>query len=36
VSLIEVAGADHFDLIDPRSAACRVVENTMRKFLSGG
>ncbi len=36
VSLIEVAGADHFDLIDPRSAAWPVVENTMCKFLSGG
>jgi acetyl esterase/lipase len=36
VSLIEVEGAGHSDLIDPRSAAWGTVEDTIRRLLSGG
>jgi len=33
VNLIEIAGADHFDLIDPRSAAWKQVEGSVMKLL---
>jgi acetyl esterase/lipase len=33
VKLIEVAGADHFDLIDPRSAAWKQVEGAVVELL---
>jgi acetyl esterase/lipase len=34
VNLIEIAGADHFDLIDPRSAAWKLVEGSVMKLLN--
>lgn len=34
VHLQEIAGADHFDLIDPRSVAWKQVEQTVLKLLS--
>ena len=36
VNLVELAGADHFDPIDPRSAVWSTVVATIRKLLSGG
>jgi len=35
VRLIELAGADHFDAIDPRSPRCAGVIETIRKLSSG-
>ena len=34
VSLLEIAGADHFDLIDPRTSAWRLVEQIILKLVS--
>lgn len=34
VQLLEIPGADHFDLIDPRTAAWKQVEQTVLKLLS--
>jgi len=34
VRLLEIAGANHFDLIDPRSAAWKQVEQTVLQLLS--
>lgn len=33
-NLIEIAGADHFDVINPHSAAWRQIETTVRQLLS--
>jgi acetyl esterase/lipase len=35
VKLIEIAGADHFDVIDPRSAAWKQVEGVVVELLGG-
>ena len=34
VHLLEIPGADHYDLIDPRTAAFKQVEQTVQKFNS--
>jgi len=34
VHLLEIEGADHYDLIDPRAAAFKEVEQTVKKFIS--
>ena len=34
--LIEVAGAGHFELIDPRSSAWPVVKEAVLELVSGG
>ena len=34
VQLLEISGADHFDLIDPRTAAWKQVEQTVLQLLS--
>jgi hypothetical protein len=34
VHLVEIAGADHFDLIDPRSNAWKQVEQTVLATLA--
>ena len=36
VELLELEGADHFDIIDPRSKVWPTVADTIRKLLSGG
>ena len=33
VFLVEIAGAEHFDLIDPRSPAWKQVEDTVRQLI---
>jgi hypothetical protein len=34
VHLLEIAGASHFDLIDPRSAAWKQVEHTVLQLAA--